>query len=174
MKYHKLIAGEETGTYVMESPVTEADILQMAQQLAMSRLSIGRALTEPKQVFSHLQTLLQYHEHEVFALLLLDTKHRVIGFRELFRGTLDGTSVSPREVVKIALEHNAVAVILVHFVARHKMTHNHPSGSPEPSQTDRMLTITLKNALNMIGTRILDHVVVGYEGFASFAERGYL
>jgi len=79
MKYHKLIAGETTGTYVMESPVTEADILKMAQQLAMSRLSKGRALTEPKQVFSHLQTLLQYHEYEVFALLLLDTKHRVIG-----------------------------------------------------------------------------------------------
>ena len=80
MKYQKLRAREETGTYVMESPVTEADILQMAQQLAMSRLSKGRILIEPKQVFSHLQTLLQYHEHEVFALLLLDTKHRVIGF----------------------------------------------------------------------------------------------
>lgn len=64
MKYHKLKAGETTGTYVMESPVTEADILQMAQQLAMSRLSKGRALTEPKQVFNHLQTLLQYHEYE--------------------------------------------------------------------------------------------------------------
>jgi DNA repair protein RadC len=165
MKYHKLRAGEETGTYVMESPVTEADIQQMAQQLAMSRLFKGRALTEPTQVFSHLQTLLQYHEYEVFALLLLDTKYRVIGFRELFRGTLDGASVYPREVVKIALEHNAAAVILVH---------NHPSGEPEPSQADRTLTTTLKNALNMIGTRILDHVVVGYEGCVSFAERGYL
>ena len=165
MKYHKLRAGEETGTYVMESPVTEADILQMAQQLAMSRLFKGRALTEPTQVFSHLQTLLQYHEYEVFALLLLDTKYRVIGFRELFRGTLDGASVYPREVVKIALQHNAAAVILVH---------NHPSGEPEPSQADRTLTTTLKNALNMIGTRILDHVVVGYEGCVSFAERGYL
>ena len=112
MKYHKLIAGETTGTYVMESPVTEADILQMAQQLAMSRLSKGRTLTDPKQVFSHLQTLLQYHEYEVFALLLLDTKHRVISFQELFRGTLDGACVYPREVVKIALEHNAAAVIL--------------------------------------------------------------
>lgn len=81
MKYHKLIAGETTGTYVMESPVTEADILQMAQQLAMSRLSKGRVLAEPKHVFNHLQALLQYHEYEVFALLLLDTKHRVIGFR---------------------------------------------------------------------------------------------
>lgn len=165
MKYHKLRAGETSGTYVMESPVTEADVLQMAQQLAMSRLSKGRALTEPKHVFSHLQTLLQYHEHEVFAVLLLDTKHRVIGFRELFRGTLDGASVYPREVVKIALEHNAAAVILVH---------NHPSGDPEPSQADRALTATLKNALNMIGTQILDHVVVGYEGCVSLAERGCL
>lgn len=166
MKYHKLRAGEETGTYVMESPVTEADILQMAQQLAMSRLFKGRALTEPTQVFSHLQTLLQYHEYEVFALLLLDTKHRVIGFRELFRGTLDGASVYPREVVKIALEHTAAAVILVHY---------DPSGDPdEPSQADRTLTTTLKNALNMVGTRLLDHVVVGCEGGASFAERGYL
>ncbi|MNJ21301.1 hypothetical protein D3C77_156500 [compost metagenome] len=166
MKYHKLIAGQTTGTYVTESPVTEADILQMAQQLAMSRLSKGQTLTEPRHVFSHLQTLLQYHEYEVFALLLLDTKHRVIGFRELFiSGTLDGASVYPREVVKIALEHNAAAVILVH---------NHPSGSPVPSQADRTLTTTLKNALNMVGTRILDHVVVGIEGCVSFAERGYL
>jgi DNA repair protein RadC len=93
MKYHKLRAGDASDTYVMDSLVNEADILQIAQQLAMSRLSKGRALTEPKQVFSHLQTLLQYHEHEVFALLLLDTKHRVIGFRELFGGTLDGANV---------------------------------------------------------------------------------
>ncbi|VVO30150.1 hypothetical protein PS834_04925 [Pseudomonas fluorescens] len=165
MKYHKLTAGEMTGTYVMESPVTEADILQMAKQLAMSRLSKGRALTEPKQVFSHLQTLLRYHEHEIFALLLLDTKHRVIGFRELFRGTLDGASVYPRKVVKVALEHNAAAVILVH---------NHPSGDPEPSQADRTLTTMLKNTLNLIGTQTLDHIVVGSEGCVSMAERGYL
>lgn len=165
MKYHKLRAGEESGTYVMESPVTEVDILQMAQQLAMSRLAKGQALTEPKQVFRHLQTLLQYHEYEVFALLLLDSKHRVITFREIFRGTLDAASVYPREVVKIALEHNAAAAILVH---------NHPSGAPEPSQSDLTLTTTLKNALNMVGTRILDHVVVGREGSVSLAEMGYL
>ena len=165
MKYHKLKAGETTGTYVMESPVTEADILRMAQQLAMSRLSKGRALTDPKQVFSHLQTLLQYHEHEVFALLLLDTKHRVISFRELFRGTLDGASVYPREVVKIALEHNAAAVILVH---------NHPSGDPEPSQADRSLTCTLREALNLIGVRTLDHIIIGSDGCASLTEQGDL
>ena len=165
MKYHKLIAGETTGTYVMESPVTEADILQITQQLAMSRLSKGRALTEPKQVFSHLQTLLQYHEYEVFALLLLDSKHRVIAVREIFRGTLDAASVYPREVVKIALEHNAAAAILVH---------NHPSGAPEPSQSDLTLSTTLKNALDMVGTRILDHVVMGRAGSVSLAEMGYI
>ena len=165
MKYHKLIAGETTGAYAMESPITEADILQMAQQLAMSRLSKGQTLSEPRHVFSHLQTLLQYHKYEVFALLLLDTKYQIIGFRELFRGPPEGASIYSREVVKIALEHNAAAVILVH---------NYPSGNPEPSQADRTLTKTLKNALNMIGTPILDHVVVGIEGGVSFAERGYL
>ena len=165
MKYHKLRAGEATGTYVMESPVTEADILRMAQQFASKRLAKGRLLADPQHVFSHLQTLLQYHEHEVFALLLLDNKHRVIGFRELFRGTLDSASVYPREVVKIVLEHNAAAVILVH---------NHPAGDPEPSNADRQLTTTLKDALNMVGTRTLDHIVVGSEGCVSLAERGYL
>ncbi|NMZ95548.1 DNA repair protein RadC [Pseudomonas panacis] len=147
----------------MESPLTEADILQMAQQLAMYRLSKGRALTERRLVFSHLQTLLQFHEYEVFALLLLDTEHRVIGFRELFKGALEVAYASPREVVKIALEHNAAAVILVH---------NHPSGDTKPSQAVRALTATLKNALNMIGTHILDHVVVGNEGCVSLAEEG--
>ena len=165
MKYHKLKAGEATGTYVMDSPVTEADILQMAQQLAMSRLSKGRALTDPKQVFSHLQTLLQYHEHEIFALLLLDTKHRVISFRELFRGTLDGASVYPREVVKIALEQNAAAVILVH---------NHPSGDPEPSQADRSLPNTLREARPLIGVRPLDPSIVGSDGCTSLAEQSDL
>jgi DNA repair protein RadC len=165
MKYPKLKASETPDTYLMESPVTEADILQMAQQLAMYRLSKGRALSERRLVFSHLQMLLQFHDYEVFALLLLDTEHRVIGFKELFRGALEVACMSPREVVKIALEHNAAAVILVH---------NHPSGDPEPGQADRALTATLKNALNMIGTHILDHVVVGYEGCVSLAEHGHL
>ncbi|MHC8335988.1 JAB domain-containing protein [Pseudomonas sp. LB3P25] len=163
MKYPKLKAGETPDTYVMESPVTEADILQMAQQLAMYRLSKGRALTERRLVFSHLETLLQFHEHELFALLLLDTEHRVIGFRELFRGALEVACVSPREAVKIALEHNAAAVILVH---------NHPSSDSAPSQADCALTPTLKNALNMIGTQILDHVVVGRGGCISLVEQG--
>lgn len=165
MKFHKLRAGEVPGTYVMESPVTEADILHMAQQLARKRLAKGRPLTDPQSVFAHLQALLQDYPHEVFALLLLDTRHRVIGFHELFRGTLDGASVYPREVVKLTLEHNAAAVILVH---------NHPSGDPEPSNADRHLTYKLKDALNLVSVRILDHIVVGTEGCVSLAELGYL
>lgn len=165
MKLHKLKAGEATGTYLVESPVSEADILLMAQQLASQRLRRGRSLTSPTVVFSHLQTLLGSYEHEVFALLMLDNKHRTLEFRELFRGTLDGASVYPREVVKICLEHNAAAVILVH---------NHPSGDPEPSQADRVLTRKLQDALNLVDIRTIDHIVVGSEGCVSMAEQGYL
>ena len=93
MRLHKIKAGETAGTYLIESPVTEADILLMAKQLASQRLRRGRQLTAPQDVFSHLQTLLEAYEYEVFALLMLDCKHRVIAFHELFRGTLDGASV---------------------------------------------------------------------------------
>ena len=165
MKLHKLKAGEATGTYLVDSPVSEADILLMAQQLARQRLCRGRSLTSPKAVFNHLQTLLGDYEHEVFALLLLDSKHRILTFQELFRGTLDATGVYPREVVKICLEFNAAAVILVH---------NHPSGDPEPSQADRTLTRKLQDALNLIDIRTLDHIVVGSEGCVSMADRGHL
>ncbi len=165
MRLHKLKAGEAAGHYLMEIPVTEQDILRMAQQLARLRLRKGAALTSPQSVFLHLQTLLQYHEHEIFGLLLLDTRHRVLGFHELFRGSLDGASVYPREVVKLALQHNAAAVILVH---------NHPSGNPEPSQSDRVLTHKLKEALDLVNVRTLDHIVVGSEGCASLAELGWV
>jgi len=86
MRLHKLKASESTGTYLVDSPVTETDILLMARQLANLRLRRGRALTSPKEVFGHLQALLGDYEHEVFALLLLDSRHRVIVFHELFRG----------------------------------------------------------------------------------------
>ncbi|HCF7328969.1 TPA: DNA repair protein RadC [Pseudomonas aeruginosa] len=163
MRLHKLKATESTGTYLVESPVSETDILLMARQLANLRLRRGRALSSPKEVFSHLQALLADYEHEVFALLLLDNRHRVIVFHELFQGTLDGASVYPREVVKVALSHNAAAAVLVH---------NHPSGDPEPSQADRNLTHRLKEALNLVGVRTLDHIIVGHEGCISLAEQG--
>ena len=97
MHLHKLKASDTAGTYLVESPVTENDILLMARQLASLRLRKGRALTSPKEAFSHLQTLLADYEHEVFALLMLDSRHRVIAFEEVFRGTLDGASFYPRD-----------------------------------------------------------------------------
>ncbi|HFQ7112500.1 TPA: DNA repair protein RadC [Pseudomonas aeruginosa] len=165
MRLHKLKTNDSTGTYLVESPVTETDILLMARQLANLRLRRGRALTSTKEVLDHLQALLADHEHEVFALLMLDSRHRIISFEEMFRGTLDGASVYPREIVKVALAHNAAAVILVH---------NHPSGDPEPSQSDRNLTHKLREALNLVGVRTLDHIIVGHEGCLSLAEYGYL
>ncbi|CAI9907578.1 DNA repair protein RadC [Pseudomonas aeruginosa] len=161
----KFKAGETAGTYIADTPLTEDDILAMARQLACHRLGKGQALQHPKDVFSYLQILLQEYEHEVFAVLLLDNKHRVIRYEELFRGTLDGASVYPREVVKLALSCNAGAAILIH---------NHPSGDPEPSQADRLLTAKLKQALDLVGIRTLDHIVVGSEGCVSLAELGYL
>ncbi|HCF5691966.1 JAB domain-containing protein [Pseudomonas aeruginosa] len=165
MCLHKLKASESTGTYLVESPVTEPDILLMARQLAIRRLRLGRVLTSPKEVFSHLQALLGDYEHEVFALFLLGSRHRVIVFHELFRGTLDSASVYQREAVKTALEHNAAATVLVH---------NHPSDDPEPSQANLTLTHKLREALNLVRMRTLGHIVVGHKSSVSLAEQGYL
>jgi DNA repair protein RadC len=109
---------------------------------------------------------LRGYPHEVFACLLLDNRHRVIAFRELFRGTIDGASVYPREVIKTALANNAAAVIFAH---------NHPSGLSEPSEADRLITLRLKQALDLIDIRVLDHFIVGDGDNAySFAENGLL
>lgn len=150
----QLIAGERPGTYVVPNAVTDAQLMHLAQMLARRRLRKGRALDKPDTVFNALQTL-----------LMLDNRHRIIGFRELFRGTIDAASVYPREVIKEALTHNAAAVILVH---------NHPSGSPEPSQADRRITDRLQQALSTVEIRLLDHVIVGHEGRYSFAEKGLI
>lgn len=104
-------------------------------------------------------------QHEVFCCLFLDTRHRVIRYEELFRGTIDGATVYPREVVKRALEHNASAVIV---------GHNHPSGVSEPSEADRSITLKLAKALALVEIRLLDHLVVSRGGHVSLAERGWL
>lgn len=104
-------------------------------------------------------------EHEVFAILFLDNRHRVIEFETLFRGTIDGASVHPREVVKAALSHNAAAVILAH---------NHPSGVAEPSEEDIETTECLIEVLGQVNIRVLDHLIIGDGEVVSFAERGEL
>ena len=112
----------------------------------------------------YLVSKLRDYRFEVFACLFLDNRHRVIQFEELFRGTIDSASVHPREVVRRCLFHNAAAVIFAH---------NHPSGIAEPSQSDERITQKLKDALQLIDVRVLDHFVVG-DTVVSFAERGLL
>jgi len=139
-------------------------VLEMARRYLTQGLQRGDSLTGPQETRYFLSCQLRDYTHEVFAVLFLDQRHRVIQFEEMFRGTIDGASVYPREVVKKALEHNAAAVIFAH---------NHPSGVAEPSQSDERITQRLKEALGLVDIRVLDHFVVG-DDVVSFAERGLL
>lgn len=126
--------------------------------------TVGTAIKSPRDTEHFLKARLSNLEHELFCCIYLDNRHRVIAFEELFRGTVDGTSVYPREVVKEALKHNAAAIILAH---------NHPSGVAEPSQADERITKRLKAALELVDIRLLDHLIVG-EKCTSLANRGIL
>ncbi|MDH5424827.1 MAG: DNA repair protein RadC [Gammaproteobacteria bacterium] len=139
-------------------------VLEMAKRHLFEQLQRGDALENPEHTKNYLASQLRPYKHEVFAALFLDNRHRVIRFDELFKGTIDGASVYPREVVKKAMSYNAAAVIFAH---------NHPSGVAEPSQADRNITNRLRDALALVDVRVLDHIVVGDE-LISFAERGYL
>jgi DNA repair protein RadC len=136
--------------------------LEMARRHFAEQLERLDCLTSPAQTRQYLSARLRDHEHEVFACLMLDNRNRVIALREMFRGTIDGASVYPREVVKQALADNAAAVILAH---------NHPSGVCEPSQADIRITERLQKALALVDIRVLDHVIVGDE-VTCLAERG--
>ncbi|BBL69572.1 RadC family protein [Methylogaea oryzae] len=140
-------------------------VLEMARRHLREELQRGDALSSPELTRDFLAAQLRGYPHEVFACLFLDNRHRVIRFEELFRGTLDGASVYPREVVKQALAVNAAAVILAH---------NHPAGINEPSDADRQLTRRLQQALGLVDIRVLDHFVVGDGEAFSFAEHGLI
>lgn len=138
---------------------------ELARRVAQENLQRGQVLTNPDLTRDYLMRQLADRSYEVFAVLLLDSQHRVIQFVELFRGTIDSASVYPREVVSLVLEKKAAAVIVCH---------NHPSGIAEPSQADRRITERLKNALATIDVSLLDHMVVGDREIVSFAERGWI
>lgn len=146
-------------------PATDDEILDAARTILASRIRRGRPLTSPRHTRDYLRLHLAQLDHELFAVLFLDNRHRVIEFAPLFRGTVDGASVHPREVVKEALARNAAAVILAH---------NHPSGIAEPSQADELITQRVKDALALVDIRVLDHFVVTGDAIVSFAERGVL
>jgi DNA repair protein RadC len=140
-------------------------VLEMSRRALQEQMQSGDALNSPRAVREFLQLLLRGRQQEVFVAIFLDAQHRVVATEELFQGTLTQTSVYPREVVKRALHHNAAAVIFAH---------NHPSGVEEPSNSDRLLTDALKNSLQLIEVRVLDHFIVAGAGCLSFAEKGLL
>lgn len=138
---------------------------ELVQRLLHEDMQAGDALNSPHAVRDYLRLSLNGREHEVFIAIFLDAQHRVIDCEEMFRGTLTQTSVYPREIVKAALRLNAAAVIFAH---------NHPSGATDPSQSDRMLTDALKQALSLVDVRVLDHFIVAGTSILSFAERGLI
>ena len=137
--------------------------LELGRRYLAAPVAPRCALGAPADAARFLKARLLGLPHEVFCCLFLDTRHRLIRYEELFRGTIDGATVYPREVVKRALQHNAAAVIL---------GHNHPSGIAEPSEADRHITVKLAKALALVEIRLLDHVVVSRGGHVSLAERG--
>ena len=142
-------------------------IIQAALQILEGRIeykAYQQAITSPEAAKDYLKLRLAEGERETFATLFLDNRHRVIAYEEIFHGTIDGCSVHPREVVKLALNHNAAACIFAH---------NHPSGIAEPSRADEQITLRLKEALSLIDVRALDHLIIG-ETVVSLAERGLM
>jgi DNA repair protein RadC len=140
-------------------------VLEMARRHFLEILQHGDTLTSPETTRAYLCAQLGGYAHEVFACLFLDNQHRIIELEEMFRGTIDGASVYPREIAKRALHHNAAAVIFAH---------NHPSGVAEPSQADKRITEKLKQALGLLDIRVLDHFIIGDGPPFSFAEHGLI
>lgn len=140
-------------------------VLEMSRRALLEKMQSGNTLNSPRAVRDYLQLLLRTRQQEVFVVIFLDTRHRVIATEELFKGTLTQTSVYPREVVKRALHYNAAALIFAH---------NHPSGVAEPSDSDRLLTHALKESLQLVDVRVLDHFIVAGSTCLSFAEKGML
>lgn len=140
-------------------------VLEMAKRHLLEVLQRDTVLSSPTEVRNYLKAQLRDYQREVFLCLFLDTQHRVICSEELFQGTIDASSVYPRDVVQRALGLNAAAVIFAH---------NHPSGINEPSQADQRITLRLRDALALVDIRVLDHMIVGDGPVLSMAERGLL
>ncbi|SFM43248.1 RadC family protein [Nitrosomonas communis] len=138
---------------------------ELVRRFLEEELQQRDVLDSPDAVRDYLKLTLNQHEHEVFVVIFLDARNRVIAVEKMFRGTLTQASVYPREVVKAALKHNAAAVILAH---------NHPSGVAEPSRADQMLTDTLKQSLSLVDVKVLDHFIIAGTQTASLAEQGFI
>lgn len=147
-------------------PAAPKEILAAAREVVLQEIQRGQPMNSPKLVREFLQLRLNRSlEHEVFGIMYLNSLAELIAYDEPFRGSLSSAPVYPREIVKAALAHNAASVILAH---------NHPSGDAEPSRADVNITRQLKDALALVGTNVLDHLVVGGRNIVSFAEKGLL
>ncbi len=140
-------------------------VLEMAKRHQWQLLNRETCLTDASMTQDYLKAKLRDYHYEVFGCLFLDNRHRVICFEEMFRGTIDGSSVYPREVLQQALKHHAAAVIFAH---------NHPSGLAEPSSADRQITRRLSEALQLVDIRVLDHIIIGDANCFSFAQQGLM
>lgn len=149
------------------SEMTEEQIIERALTIIDSRWRVcdGEPLTDPGKAGDLFKLHLGQQPREVFACMFLTTRHQLIAYEELFFGGIDGAEVHPRVVVQQALKHNAAAVLL---------GHNHPSGNPEPSAADRAVTARIKQALNLVDIRLLDHFVVGRDAPVSMAAKGWV
>jgi len=145
--------------------VSEAQVLGWANAILKARFERSNYLVSPNHTRNYLQVLLAPYSREIFGIIALDSQHGVLSFEVLFQGTIDAAAVYPRDVVKAALTHNAAAIIL---------THNHPSGCPEPSEADCRITQRIVTALATVDIPVLDHLIIGGMQTISFAERGLL
>ena len=139
--------------------------LELGRRYLDAEMKTALTLADPGATGRYIKSRLCAYPYEVFACLFLDNRYRVLAFEELFRGSIGGASVHTREVVRRCIAYNAAAVILAH---------NHPSGTPEPSQADRTITLRLRDALGLVDVRVLDHIIVGDGAPISLAERGWL
>lgn len=162
--YHAGAPSEASVEY-LRANFPESRLLEAADAIVADRFLRGDGLTSPDASVRFLRSRLGLREHEVFAVAFMDHRHRVIEFEEMFRGTIDGASVWPREVAKRALELNAAALLL---------SHNHPSGVAEPSAADRDITRRIVEAVGLFDMRVVDHIVVAGTESVSFAQRGLI
>ena len=156
---------DKEGNYQFTNTVNARQIVNLAATILQESFVRGKPLECPADAATLFKMKLGLREQEIFAVVWLDNRHRLIQYEELFFGTINGASVHPREVVRRGIELNAAAVVFAH---------NHPSGVTEPSQADIAITRRLKEALGLIDTRVLDHIVVSGNDHVSFAERGLL
>lgn len=161
------VSSEEPAEYLETAKLSSSDmaVVEKAKKILAGIMASGQPITDPSIAENYCITHFSLDKKEKFAVIFLDTRHRVLAIETLFTGTIDGAEVHPREVVCAALRHHAAAVIL---------THNHPSGDPQESHADMVVTKRLKEALQLIEVRVLDHFIVAAGTATSFARKGLL